>query len=105
VLQSRVGSRRKGLGFSLCAVPSRMAVLVLLGGAELSRDGGKNSGQRFEDQERRWVGVGVRVGEVAKMSKLCEERRESDQVVDSIFELKIIHAREVAYMRSRVIGG
>jgi hypothetical protein len=39
------------------------------------------------------------------MSKLCEECRESDQVVDLIFELKIIHAREVAYMRSRVIGG
>jgi hypothetical protein len=39
------------------------------------------------------------------MSKLREECRELDQVVDSIFELKIIHAREVAYMRSRTIGG
>jgi hypothetical protein len=39
VLRSRAGSRRKGLGFSLCAAPSRMAVLVFRGGAELSRDG------------------------------------------------------------------
>jgi hypothetical protein len=32
------------------------------------------------------------------MSKLCEECRELDQVIDSIFELKIIHVGEVAYM-------
>jgi hypothetical protein len=59
-----------------------------------SPDGGKNSDQRFEDQERRWVGVGVGVEEVAKTSRLRKERRESDQVVDSIFELKIIHERK-----------
>jgi hypothetical protein len=39
VLQSGAGSRRKGLGFSLCAVPSQMAVLVFQSWAELSRDG------------------------------------------------------------------
>jgi hypothetical protein len=37
-LQSGAGSRQKGLGFSLCAAPSRMAVLIFWGGAELSRD-------------------------------------------------------------------
>jgi hypothetical protein len=44
----------------------------------------------------RWVGVGVRVGVgvVTKTSRLCEERRESNQVIDSIFELKIIHERK-----------
>jgi hypothetical protein len=31
--------------------------------------------------------------------------RESDQVIDSIFELNIIHAGEVAYKQSRTIGG
>jgi hypothetical protein len=31
--------------------------------------------------------------------------RESDQVVDSIFELKNIHVGEVAYKPSRTIGG
>jgi hypothetical protein len=31
--------------------------------------------------------------------------RESDQVIDLIFELKIIHAGEVAYKWSRTIGG
>jgi hypothetical protein len=70
-----------------------------------SPGGGKNSGQRFKDQKWRWVGVGVGVRVIVKMSKLREECRELDQVVDSIFELKIIHAREVAYMRSRAIGG
>jgi hypothetical protein len=59
-----------------------------------SPDGGKNLDQRFEVQKRRWVGVGVGVGEVAKTSRLREERRESDQVVDLIFELKIIHERK-----------
>jgi hypothetical protein len=39
------------------------------------------------------------------VSKLREESRESDQVIGSIFELKIIHAGEVAYMPSRAIGG
>jgi hypothetical protein len=38
-LWSGVGSRRKGLGFSLCAAPSPMAVLVFQSWAELSRDG------------------------------------------------------------------
>jgi hypothetical protein len=38
-LWSRAGSRQKGLGFSLCAAPSRMAVLVFQSWAELSRDG------------------------------------------------------------------
>jgi hypothetical protein len=33
------------------------------------------------------------------MSKLREECRESDQVIDSIFKLKIIHVGEVAYMQ------
>jgi hypothetical protein len=101
-LRSGAGSRRKGLGFSLCAAPSRKAVLVFQSWAELSRDGVqaelRTKVKGFEDQRRRWVGVRVGVGEVAKMSKLCKECRELDQVIDSIFELKIIHAREVAYM-------
>jgi hypothetical protein len=31
--------------------------------------------------------------------------RELDQVIDLIFKLKIIHAKEVAYKQSRTIGG
>jgi hypothetical protein len=79
-----------------CALSDGSPHISGWGGVESrwSPDGGKNSGQRFKDQKRRWVGVGVGVGEVAKMSKLREERRESDQVVDSIFELKIIHERK-----------
>jgi hypothetical protein len=42
----------------------------------------------------RWVGVGVGVGVVMKTSRLHEEHRESDQVIDPIFELKIIHERK-----------
>jgi hypothetical protein len=38
-LRSGARSRRKGLGFSLCAAPSRMAVLVFQSWAELSRYG------------------------------------------------------------------
>jgi hypothetical protein len=53
----------------------------------------------FEDQRRRWVGVGVRVGVgvggVARMSKLRKSVEDRTRVLDSIFELKIIHAREL----------
>jgi hypothetical protein len=53
-------------------------------------------GQGFEDQRRRWVrvgvGVGVRVGGIAKMSKLSKSVEDRTRVLDSIFELKIIHA-------------
>jgi len=79
-----------------CALSDGSPRISGQGGVESRRspDGGKNSDQRFVDQKQRWVGVGVGVGEVAKVSKLCEERRESDQVVDLIFELKIIHARK-----------
>jgi hypothetical protein len=82
-----------------------------LGGVESRQSPGRvddvvsNQDQRFEVRDRGGVGVGVGVGEVTKMSKLCEGSRESDQVVDSIFELKIIHAREVTYKQSRTIGG
>jgi hypothetical protein len=51
--------------------------------------------QWFKDQRRRWVGVGVRVGVgvggVAKMSKLSKSVEDRTRVLDSIFELKIIH--------------
>jgi hypothetical protein len=79
-----------------CALLDGIPHISGQGGVESRRspDGGKNSDQRFEVQKWRWVGVGVGVGEVAKASRLCEERRESDQVVDSIFELKIIHGRK-----------
>jgi hypothetical protein len=42
-----------------------------------------------------------------RYQNFMKRSRESDQVVDSIFELKIIHvhAEEVAYMQSRAIGG
>jgi hypothetical protein len=79
-----------------CALSDGSPCISGQGGVELRRslDGGKNSDQRFEIQKWRWVGVGVGVGEVAKASRLCEECRESDQVVDLIFELKIIYERK-----------
>jgi hypothetical protein len=88
-----------------CTLSNGSPHISELSGVESRRSpgGGKNSGQRFKDQKWRCIGVGI--GVIAKMSKLCEECRELDQVVDLIFELKIIHAREVAYMRSRTIGG
>jgi hypothetical protein len=43
---------------------------------------------------RRWVGVGVGVGVrgVAEMSKLFKSVEDRTRLLDSIFELKIIHA-------------
>jgi hypothetical protein len=57
-----VGSRRKGLGFSLCAAPSRLAGPHIsgLGGVESRQSLGRVDdvvGQRFE--VRGGVGVGV----------------------------------------------
>jgi hypothetical protein len=40
-----------------------------------------------------------------RCQNFAKRSRESDQVVDSIFELKIIHVGEVAYKQSRTIGG
>jgi hypothetical protein len=50
--------------------------------------------QGFEDQRRKWVGVGVGVGVggVTKMSKFAKSVEDQIRLLDSIFELKIIHA-------------
>jgi hypothetical protein len=40
-----------------------------------------------------------------RFQNFAKRSRESDQVVDSILELKSIHVGEVAYMLSGAIGG
>jgi hypothetical protein len=108
------GSRQKGLGFSLCAVPSQLAGPHIsgLGGVGLRRSPGgvddivKDQDQRFEVRGGDGGGGGVGVGVISqRYQNFAKRSRESDQVVDSIFELKSIHAGEVAYKQSRTIGG
>jgi hypothetical protein len=107
-----VGSRRKGLGFSLCAVPSRMAVLVFQSWAELSQDGVRaESRTRIEGSRIRGGGKSELESESESESELeLELESESEglrrcqnfaksvedriRLLDSIFELKIIHARK-----------
>jgi hypothetical protein len=64
-------------------------------GREWSDDMVEVKGQRFAGRG----GVFI-----AKISNLCEESRQSNWVIDSIFELKNIHAGEVTYKWSRTIG-
>jgi hypothetical protein len=60
--------------------------------------------QRFKvrggDGGRGGVGVILR-----RYQNFAKRSRESDQVVDSIFELKSIHVEEIAHKQSRTIGG
>jgi hypothetical protein len=96
---------RTWLQLMCCALSNDSPHISDLGGAESrqSLGGGKNSSKRFEDKNR--GGSESESEKLRRCQMLCEEHRESDQVVDSIFELRIIHVREVAYMRSRAIGG
>jgi hypothetical protein len=113
VLRGGVGSRRKGLGFSLCAAPSRLAgpCISELGRVESRRSPGevynvvgiKIRGLRSEMEAE--VEAELELEELRRCQNFAKRSRELDQVVDSIFELKIIHAREVAYKWSRTIGG
>jgi hypothetical protein len=81
-----------------CALSDGGPSISELSGVESRRSpGGVGSwikGSRIRRQ--RWVGVGVRVGVrvggVAKMSKLHKSVENRTRVLDSIFELKIIHA-------------
>jgi hypothetical protein len=43
--------------------------------------------------------------QLRRCQNFTKRSRESDQLIDSIFKLKIIHVGEVAYKRSRTIGG
>jgi hypothetical protein len=97
---------RTWLQLMCCALSiGRSLYFRVLGRVELRRSPGRvdnidrDQDQRFEVRDGGGVRDGVGVREVAKRS------RELDQVVDSIFKLKTIHAGEVAYKRSRTIGG
>jgi hypothetical protein len=100
VLRSGAGSRRKGLGFSLCAVPSRMAVLVFQSWAELSRYGVQVE-LTTEIKGSRIRGGGKSESESeseSEESRRCQNFTKSVEdrirLLDLIFELKIIHARK-----------
>jgi hypothetical protein len=79
-----------------CALSDGGPSISELSGVESRRSpGGVGSWIKgFEDQRQRWVRVGVGVGGVAKMSKLSKSVEDRTRVLDSIFELKIIHAGE-----------
>jgi hypothetical protein len=82
VLRGGPGSRWKGLGFSLCAAPSRLAGPHIsgLGGVESRQSPGgvndvvRDQDQRFEVRDGGGGIGGVGVGIVAKMSKLHKEK-------------------------------
>jgi hypothetical protein len=62
-------------------------------------EGGVEVGSKVEDQRFEVRGRG-RGGALSQKCQIFAKRsKESNQVVDSIFELKSIHAREVVYKR------
>jgi hypothetical protein len=85
VLWGGVGSRRKGLGFSLCAAPSQLAGPRIsgLGGVELRWSSCrvdnviKDQDQRFEIRDGGGGGGGVRV------RIICEGVKTSQREVES----------------------
>jgi hypothetical protein len=88
-----------------------MAVLVFQSWAELSQDRVRAE-VRTKINDSRIRGRGESESEAESESeslRRCQNFAKSVEsrirLLDSIFELKIIHAREVAYMRSRVIRG
>jgi hypothetical protein len=109
-LWGRVGSGQKGLGFSLCAVPSQLA------------------GPHISELGQSWVETEVQVEDRVEIRSRVKDQRfevrggdggralsqryqiftkrsiESIWVVDLIFELRSIHVREVAYKRWETIG-
>jgi hypothetical protein len=97
---SGVLTERTWLQLMCCALSDGGPSISELSGVESRRSlGGVGSWIKgSEDQRQMWVGVGVGVGVggggVAKMSKLSKSVEDRTRVLDLIFELKIIHARE-----------
>jgi hypothetical protein len=94
VLRSGAGSIRKGLGFSLCAAPSWMAVLIFQSWAKLSRDGVRAE-LRTGIKGSRIRGEGNLESEsLRRCQNFAKSVQDQIRLLDSIFELKIIHARK-----------
>jgi len=60
---------------------------------------------KVEDQRFKVRGGGGGGGLLQRYQNFAKRSRESNWVIDSIFKLKSIHAREITYKPSRTIGG